>query len=204
MKRTNETSSDQSSEKKLQRVTLLSSSSVSSYTSSPNEKAGLEEAPEPIIYDEKGPFQEFGEDESDSGDEENDDDDSEVSEGEDIFSLPRTLLEFSKAQQFMDRSKSESAAIKALTIILELYPHLSGMIKKARARNDGKVAPGSNEVKRNYSDMRFLLSLICIEIGRHREIDNDFEKAKERYQDALISFPKSIEANLLQSKLEKA
>ena len=156
MKRALENSSDQSGEKKLPKGTTNSSNSNSSVAV----PSTADETPVPIIYDEKGPFQEFGEDESDSGDEQNadeSDDGSDVSEGEDIYSLPRTLLEFSKAQQFTDRSKSESAATKALTIILELYPHLLGMIKKARARSDGKVAPGSNEVKRNYSDMRFLL-----------------------------------------------
>ena len=203
MMRTRTASYSSSTQSKL--LKTASSSSSSSSSSSPIADINTLNA-EPIIYDEKGPFQEFGEDESDSEDgndgeghnnDENDDDDdddsgSDVSEGEDIYSLPLTLLEYSKAQQYIDRSNAESAVVKALTVILELYPHLLGMIKKARARGDGKVAPGSNVVKRNYADVRFLLSLVCIEIGRYREIDNDFEKAKERYQDALISFPKSV------------
>ena len=72
MKRANETSSDQNDEKRLQRVVSSSSSSSSSYPPFAKDKASTEEAPEPIIYDEKGPFEEFGEDESDSGDDEGD------------------------------------------------------------------------------------------------------------------------------------
>lgn len=161
-----------------------------------------------IMYDPNGPFEEHPykdesneEDEGEGKEEEGVDGEAEDDE-EDIFALPRALLDFSRSSKC--RIKAANAVDKASTVLLTLYPKLSSTIQKAKARNDGKVAPGSNDVKRNFEDIRYLMHLIYIEIGRHKEIDGKFEEAKEKFQEAIICFPRSIEANYRLAKIEKA
>ena len=103
-----------------------------------------------------------------------------------------------------DRDRAEAAATKAATIMLSLYPNIASMLKKAKARDDGKVPPGSSEVTRDYSDTRFLLCQIFIQKGKFKEIHGNFSAAKEDYREALVCFPKSVEANLLLAKIVKA
>jgi hypothetical protein len=131
-----------------------------------------------------------------------DDDDGDEEEEDDIFSLPRALLEYSITSE--DRVKSEEAAKKAATVCLSLYPELSSMLQKAKARADGKVPPGSSEVKRDLSDNRFLLCQIFIAVGKHQEMHGNLVEAKDKYSEALICFPKSVEGNLLFAKIVKA
>ena len=78
------------------------------------------------------------------------------------------------------------------------------MIEKAKVRTDGKVPPGSSEVKRCYEDQRYLLCSLNIELAKCKQSQQDFNAAKNLYSEALISFPKSIEANFLLGRLYKA
>jgi len=152
-----------------------------------------------ILWDKDGPYEEFGVDSSDS---ELSDSEVEESDDEDIYKLPRTLLEYSRHTE--DREKAKQAAEKAMTVILQLEPKLSVMIRKAKSRNDGKVPPGSKEVKRSYEDMRYLLCTILVENGKNKEINGDFMEAIEKYEEAIICFPRSVQAFFLLSRLKSA
>ena len=100
--------------------------------------------------------------------------------------------------------KAENALNKGKAILLTLYPLLASMIEKAKVRTDGKVPPGSAEVKRCYEDQRYLLCSLNIELAKCKQSQQDFNAAKNHYSEALISFPKSIEANFLLGRLYKA
>lgn len=103
-----------------------------------------------------------------------------------------------------DRDKAEAAITKAATIQLSLHADIASMLKKAKDRDDGKVPPGSSEVKRDYADKRFLLCQIFVLRGKFKEIRANYSAARDDYREALVCFPKSIEANLLLAKITKA
>mmetsp|Transcript_23029 Transcript_23029/g.33697 ORF Transcript_23029/g.33697 Transcript_23029/m.33697 type:complete len:440 (-) Transcript_23029:522-1841(-) len=69
---------------------------------------------------------------------------------------------------------------------------------KLRKEKDKKVPPGSNEVQRSLFDKRYILCLLCINIAKSYElIYSDTDTVISSLREALIWFPKSIEAGLL-------
>lgn len=84
------------------------------------------------------------------------------------------------------------------------------VLAKKRSVNDKKVPPGSNAVERNVLDKRFVLSLLCINRGRLIEEGAaegggaaDPEESLECYREALLWFPRSIEAAYYFGRLYK-
>jgi hypothetical protein len=71
-----------------------------------------------------------------------------------------------------------------------------------RALEDKKVPPGSNLVQRTAVDVRYLLSLLCLNIGQLEELRENSPRTKQSpvvlaYREALTWFPRSIEGGLL-------
>jgi len=77
----------------------------------------------------------------------------------------------------------------------ELYQKILKKWKMRSSINDGKVAPGSNAVQRSFSDDRFLLSNICVLRSQVYLKVNNLNDALASLSEALLWFPKSIEAS---------
>jgi hypothetical protein len=97
------------------------------------------------------------------------------------------------------------------TAILNSDAFLSKLLALAKKRsvNDKKVPPGSNAVIRSIFDKRFILSLVCINMGRILEetsvdgVTADPEDILAYYKEALLWFPRSIEAAYYFGRLHK-
>ena len=158
---------------------------------------------------------EFDESEdSDDGDDDDDDKDVEDDE-EDEGALPRLL--FLHAYQLHHNQDDctvvitptqLTSAVKALSkaraLILDTNDTLNKILKASKSRGkDGKVAPGSSQVRRSLDDDRFMLCLINIELCKSHERTNDAIAAIECLREALLWFPRSIEANTKLALLTK-
>ena len=92
----------------------------------------------------------------------------------------------------------------ALSAALESRPDLQLMLEKALRRSDGKVPPGSNAVRREVSDDRFVLSLAAIDIGSELLLRDNLAAAVSSFRHSLVWFPRSVEGNLQLARALKA
>jgi hypothetical protein len=97
------------------------------------------------------------------------------------------------------------------SVILNSDAFLSKLLAlaKKRSASDKKVPPGSNAVTRSLFHKRFILSLVCINMGRILEessadgVSADPEDILAWYKEALLWFPRSIEAAYWYGRLYK-
>jgi hypothetical protein len=149
-------------------------------------------------------------DESEESGAEDDDDDEE--DEDDETSLPRSfyflahkLLRSNTSLPTQTLNKAENALNKCRSILLELNPSLNKIYRASKTRaSDGKVPPGSNLVIRSLADDRYLLCLCCVELSKIQERKLDYTEAVDELRQAVLWFPKCIQANFRIGFLTKA
>ena len=178
-------------------------------------KRGQNYAPSSKIQTEK--VEDCSDDNSDSEDDDEDDNDSEGSDTSDGFEeqdLPIMFLMLakSKLQSSAQLQAAKDALDKSRCVILEndADKSLKNMLQKAEKRIncaasqclcigsirfllDGKVPPGSGQVKRSVTDSRFLLSVVNFEMYRVSSILGNSIDAYNSLRECLIWFPRHIE-----------
>lgn len=132
------------------------------------------------------------------GDEESEDENYD----QDEVSLPRSLYFFVlESMKSCDWKNNVDKLFKAIdfskSLILEGSEVLKKILQKSKKRdyNDQKVPPGSSQVQRDINDDRFLLCLLCIQKYKIFDLLNRYKECKEELLEALLWFPRSIEAN---------
>ena len=152
------------------------------------------------------------EDDENVGDSESDEWSDEFEE-EDLpimfFMLGRTKL-----QEQSQLSAAIDAFEKSKLLILERDVTMNEMLQKAEKRRvnlvtkclmlgsvsfllDGKVPPGSGQVRRSVTDSRFLLTAVNIELCKAYGMVGHVGKAYESLRECLTWFPRHIEVTLL-------
>jgi hypothetical protein len=154
-------------------------------------------------------------DNADLGKESDSEDDVEI---ENPKAVPIMLLEMAE-QLHSHESDSEEMSVKAVAalekakaILFHLEPDIKTMFDKARAKMlagkmQGKVPPGSSEVVASRLNSRYLLSLIYTMLARISAVTHLNESNEETIlllREALICYPRSIEANYLLSRALRA
>ena len=155
-------------------------------------------------------------DRSDSEGEDDDEEGSDTSDGFDEQDLPIMFLMLakSKAQTHVELHAAKQALDKSRYFILEnnVDKSLKDMLQKAEKRLnntssqhldvgsthfllDGKVPPGSGQVKRSVTDARFLLSIVNLEMFRVSSIMGNSVDAYNSLRECLIWFPRHIEVS---------
>ena len=145
-----------------------------------------------------------------------DDDEEDTSDGFDEQDLPIMFLMLakSKAQTHVELHAAKQALDKSRYFILEnnVDKSLKDMLQKAEKRLnntssqhldvgsthfllDGKVPPGSGQVKRSVTDARFLLSIVNLEMFRVSSIMGNSVDAYNSLRECLIWFPRHIEVS---------
>lgn len=158
---------------------------------------------------------------SDGNDDDDEDDDNEsegsdTSDGFEEQDLPIMFLMLakSKLQSSAQLQAAKEALDKSKYIIFEnnTDKSLKDMLQKAEKRInsassqslsigstrfllDGKVPPGSGQVKRSVTDSRFLLSVVNLEMYRVSSILGNSTDAYNSLRECLIWFPRHIEVN---------
>jgi hypothetical protein len=142
---------------------------------------------------------------SEESDRSNDDVDDDEDDGDD--DMARTLFIYADGliSSFLHIRDKETELLKALKalekckfLLLHSNPVLQKMLRKASTRDmsDKKVPPGSASVQRTIQDDRFILSLACIGCSKVQAIIiGDVTAAVRSLREALVSFPRSAEAN---------
>lgn len=187
-------SSSSSNSSKKARIGLPASSSSSS--SQARETDEIEEGDE------------IGEDDDDAFDEEEEDEDDSEEDGEDdIENLPRMFYEYAvehleNTDEVIDSAgyaKIIGSLKKSRELLLESNADLKALLEKASKRKAGdtKVPPGSALVQRSISDKRFLLCLINILLSKIYHVLFEQTPCVSCLKEALVWFPRSIEANFL-------
>ena len=100
-------------------------------------------------------------------------------------------------------TKAEKAIAQCKALIFHKFSNLEKMLQKASSRSDGKVPPGSAEVKRSLSDPRYLLSVACLNLSKLFDIRGDFNNSMKSLRDALVFFPRQGEVNEKMGRLLK-
>ena len=119
--------------------------------------------------------------------------------------LRELVLSSAPAPLSEDASTSRLLALEtALSAALEARPDLKLMLEKALRRSDGKVPPGSNSVRREVTDDRFVLCLAAIDIGIEQLLGDDLSAAISSFRISLVWFPRSVEGNLQLARALKA
>lgn len=141
-------------------------------------------------------------------------DDDEVSDAEESEETEEDLaiafFLFAKARIESGENAAFPKALTALkqcrTVILERNVDLKRLKEKAMKRdiNDTRVPPGSSLVKRTLSDERFLLCVTDIQIAKLCLFAGDSKGSLDSLKEALMWFPRSIEANYLLAELLRA
>lgn len=143
--------------------------------------------------------------------------DEEDSNGEGVeIDNPRAVpvMLYEMAEQLLDGGDEEgtvkavAALEKAKEILFHLHPDVKTMFDKARAKMlagnmKGKVPPGSSEVTASRLNCRYLLCLVSTMLARITSVRNlheSNEKTVLLLREALIFYPRSIEANYLLSR----
>lgn len=127
-----------------------------------------------------------------------------------LFVYAFNLLHEGDASQM---KQVQNAVEKILIFTLESdseLKKLSDKIAKRKGKNDGKVPPGSANVKRNLDDDRFLIGQCKVLLGRlYMFYMNDpkltyyIDNAIDNLREAVLWYPKSAEAHYLLGQLLK-
>lgn len=154
--------------------------------------------------------------EEDEEDEESDEDGDEIDGEIDLQDLARQFYLYA-LEQYEECTVSGlvnafKAVEKSRSIVLEANEELATLLTKSLKRklSDGKVPPGSSAVQRSLLDDRYLLCLCAVlsakvmliddsrvEGGTNSSNSNNGNSIVKKLTEALVWFPRSIEANLL-------
>lgn len=92
---------------------------------------------------------------------------------------------------------------KSYDLFLELNVDLKLLLDKSlsRDKDDNRVPPGSSAVRRDFNDKRYFLSLLCINKSAIADRRGGlYDAVIENLKEALIWFPRSVEANYMLAK----
>jgi hypothetical protein len=144
---------------------------------------------------------EDSEEDSEDGDEEDNEKEEDLAQV--LYFYVKQLLEAGVCSTF---PKAESAIKKLKEIVYQRSKDLPVLLSKAlkRPASDTRVPPGSGLVQRQLDDDRFLLCMAAIMSSKILLAQGDSKAALHALREALIWFPRSIEANYLMAEIIRA
>lgn len=142
--------------------------------------------------------------------EEGEDSGSEEGEEEKEEDLAHMFYFFAKSQIESGESKTFPKALAALnkvkSIVMQRNADLRKLIEKAlkRDESDTRVPPGSALVQRTLTDERFLMCITNVLISKVELCIGNSKGAADALREALIWFPRCIEANYLLAEIYRS